>query len=48
MAMFNFVLWSIVGVISVIQSSLNIKCSWLSYFLCYSVLMVYLADKAFF
>ena len=48
MAMFNFVLWCIVGVIAVIQSSLNLKCSWIEYFLCYGVLMIYLADKAFF
>ena len=47
MDMFLFILWCIVGVISVIQSSLNIKCSWIEFFLCYVVLMMYLASNAF-
>ena len=47
MAMFNFILWCIIGVISVVQSSLNMKCSWLEFFICYTVLMIHLGSRAF-
>ena len=47
MDIINFVIWCIVGVIAVIQSSMNMKCSWVEYFICYAVLMCNLASNVF-